>query len=232
MTAQERLIVALDFQTAKEAEQMVLTLGEHVSFYKVGLELFLNTGGSILEFLASQNKRIFLDLKFHDIPNTTAAAARFAASLDSVSMFNLHASGGTQMIKDSMAVKRADQILLAVTVLTSLDDSDITANFQSSLTASELALNLAKNSKLAGANGVVCSALEAQTIKKHCGDDFITVCPGIRFNDSQVGDQKRVLGPKEAIQNGADYLVVGRPITADPSPKDAALRMLEQISKA
>ena len=232
MTAQERLIVALDFQTAKEAEQMVLTLGEHVSFYKVGLELFLNTGGSILEFLASQNKRIFLDLKFHDIPNTTAAAARFAASLDSVSMFNLHASGGTQMIKDSMAVKRADQILLAVTVLTSLDDGDITANFQSPLTASELALNLAKNSKLAGANGVVCSALEAQTIKKHCGEDFITVCPGIRFNDSQVGDQKRVLGPKEAIQNGADYLVIGRPITADPSPKDAALRMLEQISKA
>ncbi len=232
MTAQERLIVALDFQTAKEAEQMVLTLGEHVSFYKVGLELFLNTGGSILEFLASQNKRIFLDLKFHDIPNTTAAAARFAASLDSVSMFNLHASGGTQMIKDSMAVKRADQILLAVTVLTSLDDGDITANFQSPLTASELALNLAKNSKLAGANGVVCSALEAQTIKKHCGEDFITVCPGIRFNDSQVGDQKRVLGPKEAIQNGADYLVIGRPITADPSPKDAALRMLEEISKA
>ena len=232
MTAQERLIVALDFKTAKEAEQMVLTLGEHVSFYKVGLELFLNTGGSILEFLASQNKRIFLDLKFHDIPNTTAAAARFAASLDSVSMFNLHASGGTQMIKDSMAVKRADQILLAVTVLTSLDDGDITANFQSPLTASELALNLAKNSKLAGANGVVCSALEAQTIKKHCGEDFITVCPGIRFNDSQVGDQKRVLGPKEAIQNGADYLVIGRPITADPSPKDAALRMLEEISKA
>lgn len=232
MTAQERLIVALDFQTAKEAEQMVLTLGEHVSFYKVGLELFLNTGGSILEFLASQNKRIFLDLKFHDIPNTVAAATRFAASLESVSMFNIHASGGTQMIKDSVAVKRADQILLAVTVLTSLDDSDITTNFQSPLSASELALNLAKNSKLAGANGVVCSALEAQTIKKYCGADFITVCPGIRFNDSSVGDQKRVLGSKEAIQNGADYLVIGRPITADPSPKDATLRMLEQISKA
>lgn len=232
MTAQEKLIVALDFKTATEAEKMILILGEHISFYKVGLELFLNTGGTILEFLATHNKRIFLDLKFHDIPNTTAAASRFAASLNSVSMFNIHASGGTQMIKESMSVKRSDQILLAVTILTSLDDQDISTNFQSPLTASELALNLAKQSKLAGANGVVCSALEAQAIKAQCGNDFVTVCPGIRFNDSNTGDQKRVLGPKEAIQNGADYLVIGRPITADPSPKNAALRMLAEISKA
>ncbi|MGL4393835.1 MAG: orotidine-5'-phosphate decarboxylase [Brevinema sp.] len=227
----DRLIVALDFSTQAEAENMVQKLGDSVSFYKVGLELFLNSGGKILDFLADHKKRIFLDLKFHDIPNTTAAASRFAASLPSVSMFNIHASGGAQMIKDSVAVKREDQILLAVTALTSLDDEDIHSFFKSPLSASEFALNLAKNAQEAGATGVVCSALEAATIKEHCGKDFITVCPGIRFASDQVGDQKRVLGPNEAIKNGADYLVVGRPITGAENPKEAANRMLEEMMK-
>ncbi len=230
MTAQERLIVALDFSTQQDAEKMIDCLGDHVTFYKVGLELFLNTGGKILDYLSQKNKRIFLDLKFHDIPNTTAAASRFAASLPSVSMFNIHASGGSQMIKDSVSAARKDQILLAVTALTSLDDSDVDTFFKSSLGVSEFALNLAKQSKLAGANGVVCSALEAKIIKETCGDDFVTVCPGIRFASDQVGDQKRVLSPREAVQNGADYLVVGRPITADPDPVAAAKRMLEEIA--
>ncbi|MGL5956453.1 MAG: orotidine-5'-phosphate decarboxylase, partial [Brevinema sp.] len=127
---QERLIVALDFSTQQEAEAMVKLLGEEVTFYKVGLELFLNTGGSILNFLAKHKKRIFLDLKFHDIPNTTAAAARFVAGLSSVSMFNIHASGGFQMIQDSVATARSDQIVLAVTALTSLDSNDIKNSFQ------------------------------------------------------------------------------------------------------
>ncbi|MGL5955924.1 MAG: orotidine-5'-phosphate decarboxylase [Brevinema sp.] len=229
---QERLIVALDFSTQQEAEAMVKLLGEEVTFYKVGLELFLNTGGSILNFLAEHKKRIFLDLKFHDIPNTTAAAARFVAGLSSVSMFNIHASGGFQMIQDSVATARNDQIVLAVTALTSLDSNDIKNSFQSSLDVSEFAFNLAVQAYRAGAQGVVCSALEAGTIKSRCGDQFVTVCPGIRFRSDQKGDQKRTLDPCEAIRNGADYLVVGRPITADPSPKDAALRMLDEIVRA
>lgn len=232
MTPQERLIVALDFNNKNDAEKMIDALGEQVSFYKVGLELFLHTGGDILNFLETRQKRVFLDLKFHDIPNTTAAASRFAAGLNSVSMFNIHASGGAKMIQDSVEAARPDQILLAVTALTSLDNNDIQDFFKSSLDISSFALNLAKQAHLAGAQGVVCSALEASTIKSHCGDEFITVCPGIRFSDGQTGDQKRVLAPYEAIRNGADYLVVGRPITGSSDPKNAASKMLDEIARA
>ncbi|MGL4676864.1 MAG: orotidine-5'-phosphate decarboxylase [Brevinema sp.] len=229
---QERLIVALDFSKQKDAETLVELLDDQISFYKVGLELFLNTGGAILDFLSKCNKRIFLDLKFHDIPNTTAAAARFIASLPAVSMFNVHASGGFHMIQESVAAARPDQILLAVTTLTSLDNNDIKNNFQSTLDVSEFTFNLALQAHQAGAQGVVCSSLEANTIKSHCGDQFITVCPGIRFGSDQKGDQKRVLAPYEAVRNGADYLVVGRPITADLAPKDAARRMIDEIMRA
>lgn len=226
----EKIIVALDFKTHQEAEQMILSLGDSILYYKVGLELFLNTGGSILQILEKQNKKIFLDLKFHDIPNTTAAASRFAASLPAVNMFNIHASGGTKMIQDSVAAKRPNQSLIAVTALTSLNDKDIQETFQSSLNIEEFTLNLALQSKKAGADGVVCSALEAHTIKSHCGDNFITVCPGIRLNDSPGDDQKRVLTPSEAIKNGADYLVIGRPITGAKNPKETALRIISEIS--
>lgn len=226
----EKLIVALDFSTSQEAENMITLLGDTVSFYKVGLELFLNSKGQILDFLTQSHKQIFLDLKFHDIPNTTMAASQFAARLDAVGMFNIHASGGLEMIKKSASVKRNDQILLAVTTLTSLDDHDIQHLFHSEFSASALALNLALCAQEGGADGVVCSALEASQIKHTCGTDFITVCPGIRFQDSSIGDQKRILSPREAIQNGADYLVMGRPITAANSPKDAALRVLDEIN--
>ncbi len=227
----DRLITALDFDNLQDAQNMVKTLGDSISFYKAGLELFLNTGGEILDFLSAENKRIFLDLKFHDIPNTVKAAAKFAANLPSVGMFNIHASGGQQMIKDAMSVTRPDQIMLAVTALTSLDTNDIKELFDSNMDVSELALNLAVQSKKAGADGVVCSAMEAKKIKELCGQDFVTVCPGIRFTDGETGDQKRVLSPSDAIKNGADYLVVGRPITADKDPKSAAERMLKEMSR-
>lgn len=233
MNMKERLIVALDFDTQEKAESMIEKLGDSVIFYKVGLELFLNTGGAILDTLSSLNKKIFLDLKFHDIPNTVKAASLFAASKQSVSMFNVHASGCSEMIKQSLEAKRPDQTLIAVTALTSLDDNDIKEYFQTPLKASELALNLAKEAKKAGADGVVCSALEARIIKETCGEDFIAVCPGIRFTDTEdTGDQKRVLSPKKAIRNGADYLVVGRPIIGAKNPKEAAQIMLEEMMKA
>jgi len=233
MNMKERLIVALDFNSQEKAESMIEKLGDSVIFYKVGLELFFNTGGTILDALTLHNKKVFLDLKFHDIPNTVKASSLFAASKQSVSMFNVHASGCSEMIKQSLEVKRPDQILIAVTVLTSLDDNDIKEYFRSTLKASEFALNLAKEVKKAGADGVVCSALEARVIKETCGEDFITVCPGIRFSDTgDTSDQKRVLSPKEAIRNGADYLVVGRPITEAKHPKEAAEMMLEEMTKA
>ena len=228
----ERLIVALDFDTQEKAEQMIEKLGDSVIFYKVGLELFLNSAGSILKTLSSLNKKVFLDLKFHDIPNTVAAASRFAAKDKSISMFNVHSSGCSEMIKQAVKAKRPDQTLIAVTALTSLDDDDIKEYFHTSLKTSEFALNLAKETKKAGADGVVCSALEASIIKGSCGSDFITVCPGIRFAEtSDMGDQKRVLTPNEAIQNGADYLVVGRPITEAKNPKEAAEMMLKEMMK-
>ncbi len=229
MTVKDRLIVALDFDSKEKAEKMIEILGDSVSFYKVGLELFLNTGGSILDILASHKKRIFLDLKFHDIPNTVAAACRFAAGLESVSMFNIHASGGAEMIAKSVATKREDQILLAVTALTSLDDKDVDVYLKTSFSVSQLAQNLAQEAQKAGASGVVCSAQEAKNIKESCGQGFITVCPGIRFSDSDMGDQKRVLSPKEALENGADYLVVGRPITGAENPRAMAERMLQEM---
>ncbi|MGL5721774.1 MAG: orotidine-5'-phosphate decarboxylase [Brevinema sp.] len=232
MNIQDRLIVALDYSDQISASKMIDVLGDEVSHYKVGLELFLNSRGQILSVLEQAHKKIFLDLKFHDIPNTTAAAARFAASLPMVSMFNVHASGGQAMISAATNAKREDQILIAVTVLTSLEDSDIQQNFKSPLTAKELAVNLAILTKNSGANGIVCSPLEAKAIKEACGDSFVTVCPGIRFADSNVGDQKRILGPADAIKNKADFLVMGRPITEAINPKEAAKRALDEIIHA
>jgi len=225
-----KIIVALDYTTCEQAENMIKILDNSIIFYKVGLELFLNSKGYILDILAKYNKKIFLDLKFHDIPNTTKAASTFTANLPSVNMFNVHASGGIEMIKQVASVKRKDQILLAVTVLTSLDNHDIKNLFNTSLSTSKLAKNLALIAKEGGANGIVCSALEANEIKKSCGDNFITVCPGIRLLNSSSSDQKRILTPKEAIQNGADYLVIGRPITSAHSPKDIVLQIIQEIS--
>ncbi|MGL5254386.1 MAG: orotidine-5'-phosphate decarboxylase [Brevinema sp.] len=232
MNIQDRLIIALDYPDQHSAIQMITKLGENISHYKVGLELFLNTRGEILSFLEKEGKKIFLDLKFHDIPNTTAAAARFAASLPMVTMFNIHSSGGKAMISAAAKEKRDDQILIGVTVLTSLENNDISQNFNSSLNTKELAVNLAIITKESGANGVVCSPLEAKAIKEACGDNFVTVCPGIRFSDSNVGDQKRILGPGDAIKNKADFIVMGRPITEDSNPAEAAKRALEEITHA
>lgn len=231
MNNQERLIVALDRHSIKTAAQLLDELGDSAIFYKVGLELFLNTGGKILHELSTRQKKIFLDLKFHDIPNTTAAAARFTSHLQNVDMFNVHASGGSVMIQAAASAKQDHQILLAVTVLTSLDDHDISQLFGTNMNSEQLALNLALIAKKSGANGVVCSAREAHIIKEHCGPGFITVCPGIRSGNSASGDQKRTVTVKNAVKNGADYLVIGRPITEAIKPKEAVLRILDEMEE-
>lgn len=231
-----KLIVALDYTDVDRAEDIVNDLGDSIDFYKVGLELFLNSRGLFLDFLKKKNKKIFLDLKFHDIPNTVAQAAKWAAELE-VEMFNVHASGGRQMQKMTVdavnyeAVKNGVKppLLIAVTVLTSFDEENF-ADLGFKKPINESALQLAKISQETGMDGVVCSALESLSMKNAFGNDFLTVCPGVRPLWSASQDQKRIVTPKQAKENLADYIVVGRPITASEEPVKAALRILDELN--
>lgn len=230
-TAKDRMIIALDFPTAEKAIELVEKIGDGATFYKVGLELFLNSKGEIIEYLAKKNKKIFLDLKFHDIPNTTAMASVFAAK-QNVFMFNVHASGGTKMMKKVVEESKKinpDNLIIGVTVLTSLGEEDIKETFESKFTLKELALNLANLAKNSGLDGVVCSPWEAASIKERCGKEFKTVCPGVRPKWAATNDQQRIMTPKDAIKNGCDFLVVGRPITKNEDPVKAAKMVEEEI---
>ena len=230
-TAKDRMIIALDFSTMNEAIELVNKIGDGATFYKVGLELFLNSKGEIIEYLAKKGKKIFLDLKFHDIPNTTAMASVFAAK-QNVFMFNVHASGGKKMMKKVVEESKKvnlDNLIIGVTILTSLSDEDIEETFNSKYSLKELALNLANLAKESGLDGVVCSPWEAMSIKEKCGKDFKTVCPGVRPQWAATNDQQRIMTPKDAIKNGCDFLVVGRPITKNENPLKAAKMVEEEI---
>lgn len=233
MKIKDRLIIALDYSNMEDAKNIVETLGETVSFYKVGLELFLNSKGEMVEYLTKKGKKVFLDLKFHDIPNTTTMASLFAARQD-VFMFNVHASGGRVMM-ESVAKKVKEMnpeiLSIAVTILTSFSEEGLKETFRSELTLKELALNLAKLTKEAGMDGIVCSPWEAKAIKELCGENFKTVCPGVRPKWSVADDQERIMTPKDAILNGCDYLVVGRPITKNENPVEAATKVLAEIEE-
>lgn len=229
----ERLIIALDFNSMEEAKKLIDELEDEAVFYKVGLELFLYTKGEIIEYLAGKNKKVFLDLKFHDIPNTSAMASLFAAK-QNIFMFNIHTSGGKKMMeKSAEEIKKLNKnnLIIGVTVLTSLSENDIKDMFNSSLTIKELAVNLAKLGKEAGLDGVVCSPKEASFIKKECGENFITVCPGVRPKWAGADDQERTMTPKEAIENGCDYIVVGRPITRNQNRIKACKTIIEEIAE-
>lgn len=233
MNIKDRLIIALDYSNMEDAKNIVEILGETVSFYKVGLELFLNSKGEMVEYLTQKGKKVFLDLKFHDIPNTTTMASLFAAK-QNVFMFNVHASGGRTMMES--VVKRVKEInpeilSIAVTVLTSFSEEGLKETFKSELTLKELALNLAKLTKEAGMDGIVCSPWEAKAIKELCGENFKTVCPGVRPKWSVANDQERIMTPKDAILSGCDYLVVGRPITKNENPIEAAKKVLAEIEE-
>lgn len=233
MNIKDRLIIALDYSNVEDAKNIVEILGETVSFYKVGLELFLNSKGEMVEYLTQKGKKVFLDLKFHDIPNTTTMASLFAAK-QNVFMFNVHASGGRTMMES--VVKRVKEInpeilSIAVTVLTSFSEEGLKETFKSELTLKELALNLAKLTKEAGMDGIVCSPWEAKAIKELCGENFKTVCPGVRPKWSVANDQERIMTPKDAILSGCDYLVVGRPITKNENPVEAAKKVLAEIEE-
>ncbi len=237
MELRERIIVALDTATKEEALRLVDLLEEAQTF-KVGMELFTAEGPSLLEALVGRKKRPFLDLKYHDIPNTVVGAVR-AAVRQGTAMLTLHASGGLEMmrrareasIEEAEKQTRPRPLLLGVTVLTSLEDADL-EEMGFSTPARDQVLRLASLAKKAGLDGVVSSPQEIEVLKRELGKDFLIVTPGIRPAGAQSHDQKRIMTPAEALRLGADYLVIGRPVTASPSPREAFLRILEELNRA
>ena len=223
--------MALDLPSAAGARQVVQTLGETVTTYKVGKQLFTAEGPGIVRDLVSSGRKVFLDLKFHDIPNTVAGAVRSAAELG-VSMLTVHAAGGSKMLKaavDAAAQSAAKPMILAVTVLTSLSDSDL---HEIGISGSVLAqvLRLGALARSAGCDGLVASAHEARELRREMGDGFEIITPGVRPAGAAAGDQARVLTPAEAIQAGATRLVVGRPIVEAKNPQEAADGILDEIN--
>ncbi len=230
-SARDRLIVALDVPSAAEAQRIVAALGESVSSYKVGKQLFTAAGPSVVRELTGAGRKVFLDLKYHDIPSTVAAAVRAASELE-VSMLTVHASGGSKMLKAAMEAAGAAKhppLVLAVTVLTSFEDADLKEIGVAAQTL-EQALRLASLAQRAGCGGVVASAQEAKAIRQELGAGFAIVTPGVRAAGGTKNDQARVATPAEAIAAGADYIVVGRPITGAKDPSAAARAILEEIS--
>lgn len=230
MNARDRLIVALDVPNALRARDIAGRVGESAGYFKVGKQLFTAEGPQIVRDLVASGCRVFLDLKFHDIPNTVAGAVTSASQLG-VSMLTVHASGGSKMLKAAVAAAASGPMILAVTVLTSLTDSDMT-EIGVSGRAADQALRMAALARSCGCPGIVTSPSEAAEIRRELGAGFAIVTPGIRPAGSQTGDQARIGTPAEAIRAGATHLVVGRPITAVADPAAAARAVLAEIEEA
>ena len=233
MNSKDRLIVALDVPGATQARQIVQAIGDAATTYKIGKQLFTAEGPQVVRDLVASGRKVFLDLKYHDIPNTVAAAVRSAAELG-VSMLTVHASGGSKMLK--AAVEAASQspakpMVLAATVLTSLSDSDLREVGIAGDVLSQV-LRLGALARAAGCGGVVASAQEARELRRELGEGLAIVTPGVRPAGSSAGDQARVVTPKDAIAAGATYLVVGRPILDAPDPAKAAQQIADEIAAA
>ena len=227
------IVVALDYPTPAQAIEMAKQLDPSKCRVKVGKELFTASGPAILEQLHKLNFDVFLDLKFHDIPNTCAGAVAVAADLG-VWMVNVHASGGERMMNaaaDAIANKNNKPILIAVTVLTSMEQSDL-AGIGVDVSPRQQVERLAKLSKQSGMDGVVSSAQEIELIKDLCGEGFLTVTPGIRPVGSASGDQRRIMTPHEAVNAGGDYIVIGRPITQAANPQQVCLDIISGFPRA
>lgn len=223
MDPKEHLIFALDVDHFEEAQKLVLDFKDHIGMFKVGKQLFTHCGPKIVDFIKLKNSKVFLDLKFHDIPNTVSKAAVEAAKLG-VDMLNIHAAGGFEMMRETKAAlsEAAKKLslhrpkVIAVTVLTSIDD-EVLRRMGINLSVYDLTKNLAVLTKDAGLDGVVAGGSEIGLIRSLCGDDFIVVTPGVRLGDDK-GDQKRTISPGEAIASGASYIVLGRTIREKPDP--------------
>ncbi len=227
----DRLIIALDVSKASEAQKIVSEIGDAASTYKVGKQLFTAEGPQVVRDLVASGRKVFLDLKFHDIPNTVAGAVRSAAALN-VSMLTVHASGGSKMLKaaaEAAAQSPSKPLILAVTVLTSLNDEDL-QELGLPVGVADQVLRLAGIARNAGIGGIVASAHEAQSLRRNLGIGFAIVTPGVRPAGADVGDQARVVTPAEAMAAGATHIVVGRPITGHANPAEATRRILDQLA--
>lgn len=228
---QSPIVVALDFPTMQAALAMADQLDPALCRLKVGKELYTASGPKIIEELHKRNYEVFLDLKFHDIPNTCAKACGVAADLG-VWMVNVHASGGRRMMeaaKNEILKKTHQPLLIGVTVLTSMEQNDI-AEIGLDIAPLVQVERLASLAKQSGLDGVVCSSKEVAIIKQNIGSDFLTVTPGIRPAGSHIGDQKRIMTPVEAISAGVDYMVIGRPITQSADPRVSCESILKDLS--
>ena len=226
------VIIACDFASKESCMSFLDNFKEEKPFVKIGMELFYAEGPSIVKEIKARGHKIFLDLKLHDIPNTVKKAMSVLSNLD-VDMCNLHAGGTIAMMEAAIeGLTRPDgtrPILLAVTQLTSTSEERMKNDLLINRPIDEVVMHYAANAKKAGLDGVVCSPLEAQKVHDTCGKEFLTITPGVRFADGDIGDQKRVMTPAEANRIGSDYIVVGRPITAAADPVAAYERCLAEF---
>ena len=226
------VIIACDFPSKDEVLNFLDKFTEEKPFVKIGMELFYGAGPEIVREIKSRGHKIFLDLKLHDIPNTVKKSMAVLSKLD-VDMTNLHASGTIDMMKAALeGLTREDgtrPILIAVTQLTSTSEERMKNDLLIDAPIDQVVMHYAKNASVAGLDGVVCSPLEAEKVHQTCGDKFISVTPGVRFADGEVGDQVRVMTPAEAKKIGSDYIVVGRPITAADDPVAAYKRCVSEF---
>ncbi len=231
MNVSDRLIVALDVSTAGAVNKIVAAVGGSATTYKVGMQLYTATGPPAVRDLVSSGRKVFLDLKYHDIPNTVANAVRQAAALG-VDMLTVHTMGGGKMLRAAVESARASNRslkVLAVTVLTSMDDDELNGVGVSGRVADEVVL-LAKLALASGCHGVVASAQDASELRRQLGDKFLIVTPGVRPAGADHGDQARVVTPAQAIGAGASHIVVGRPIIEAANPAQAVKEILAQMS--
>lgn len=236
--AKEKLIVALDVDTMEEVEYYVNLLKDEVGMFKIGMQVYNSLGKEVVSRVKELGGNVFLDLKLHDIPNTVAQATRVLTKLG-VDIFNVHASGGEEMMRKAAEAAREEAsrlnipapMVIAVTILTSLSDEDMKAIGYADEPAN-MVKKLGLLTKKAGLDGVVCSPLEVTLIREVCGKEFISVTPGVRPANADVADQKRIMTPKKAIAAGSHYLVVGRPITKADDPVAAARSIVMDMEEA
>lgn len=228
LSPRERIIVALDVPERERALQLVRELRDSAGMFKVGLQLFIADGPAIVRAIRDEGADVFLDLKLHDIPNTVARAVESAAQLG-VSMLTLHLAGGAEMIRAAVSARSAELLLLGVTVLTSSIDETLRATGVEA-SVNEQVVRLATLGRECGIRGFVASAHELSSVRQRFGRDVVFVIPGLRPTGVALGDQQRVMSPGEAVRLGADYLVIGRPITSAAEPRAACEQILAEIS--
>ena len=238
LSAREKLVLALDVDNLDSAIELVEKLKDYVGIFKVGSQLFTSEGPKIVHIINESGSKVFLDLKFHDIPNTVARAAEVATRLG-VYIFNIHTSGGYELMKSAAeAAKKTSltlgirkPIILGVTVLTSINQQILEKEVGIKKDLTEHVVHLARLAQSAGLDGVVASSQEITQIRNACGADFLILTPGIRPANNALNDQKRVMTPKEALKCGADFLVIGRPIRNASDPVEATKKIIEEMEE-